>query len=244
MLGVAAGLCIEAHADDGSSKQAMHFELWTGAQTDRDVWSTYTGLAVAPFGGIDQDGLRLRVSGGYGGEGYAGAFGSRLRGATTFVDALAGYHSQRGSLTVKVFAGLAAVDRRTLPHDPADRFQGTHLGGKAAIETWLNLGDRAWTAVDLSWASLHHDYTGRARLGWRVTPQLSAGIEAGAVGNFECGNFECDIVRAATFLRYELASGELSLTGGVSSDALLDGKHRLDAASATAFAMLGWLHRF
>jgi hypothetical protein len=238
MLGAAFGLCAEAHADDDSGKQ-RHFELWSGAQAYRNVWSTYAGLAVAPFGPMDQDGWRLRLAGGYGGDHYSGSSGTKFEAATSFADALVGYHSQFGPLTVKVFAGLAAADRRIEPDEPAARVRGTHLGGKAAIETWLNLGDQVWTAVDLSWASIHQDYAGRARFGWRFSPGLSAGIEAGAVGNFDS-----DIVRAATFLRYELTSGEVSLTGGVSSDTLRDGKRGLDAASVSPFAMLSWLHRF
>lgn len=238
VLGVAALLCTQAQADDASIRQT-HFEFSSGAHAYRDVWSAYSGFAIAPFGAIDQDGVRLRFSGGYGGDRYAGPAGGKFQAATTFADAFVGYHHQWGALTLKGFAGLTVTDRQIRPADPAASVQGTRFGGKVAVETWLNLGDRAWTALDLSWASHYQDYAGRARLGWRFMPQLSAGLEAGAVGNFDC-----DILRAAAFLRYELASGEVSLSGGVSSDAMLDGKGNLDAGSATPFAMLSWLHRF
>jgi hypothetical protein len=71
-------------------------------------------------------------------------------------------------------------------------------------------------------------------------PALSAGLEAGAVGNLEC-----DIVRVGGFVRYELASGEISLSGGASNDKVREGAGLLSAAQASApFAMVSWLTRF
>jgi len=238
MLGVTANLCTPARADDSGGRPA-HFEVWTGAQAYTDVWSSYTGFTLAPFGPIDQDGWRVRLAGGYGADRYTNSSGTRFEGATTFADGLIGYHRGLGPLTVKVFAGVAMVDRQIEPGDPGARILGTDFGGKAALETWLNLGDRAWTAIDMPWASLYRDYAGRARLGWRLTPELSSGIEAGAVGNFDS-----DIIRAAAFLRYEGARGEVSVTAGVSNDTLLSGNRRLDVSSAAPFAMLNWLQRF
>ena len=50
-------------------------------------------------------------------------------------------------------------------------------------------------------------------------PALSAGLEAGAAGNLEC-----DIVRVGGFVRYELASGEISaFPAAQSNDKLLEG---------------------
>ena len=147
---------------------------------------------------------------GYGADSYSGpravGAGSQIvafKGTGSFADALVGYHQQLGPLTVKVFAGFTAADRQIRPDDPETVIQGPGLGGKMALETWWNLGDAAWTSVDLSWGSLYQSYAARARLGWRLTPALSVGLEAGATGNIEC-----DIVRAGAFVRYELASGE------------------------------------
>ena len=48
--------------------------------------------------------------------------------------------------------------------------------------TWWTIGERAWTSLDVSWGSLHDGYAGRGRLGWRLLPLLSVGLEAGAAG--------------------------------------------------------------
>ena len=55
----------------------------------------------------------------------------------------------------------------------------------------------------------------------------------------------CDIGHVGGFVRYEFASGEISVTGGASSDKLRDGGSGLAMAQASApFAMLSWLTRF
>jgi hypothetical protein len=173
------------------------------------VWSAYSGTTAAPFAGIQEDGVRLRLVAGYGADSYSGprAVGAgsqiiKFNGTASFADALLGYHKQLGPLTLKVFAGLTATDRQIRPDDPETVIHGLGFGGKVALETWWNVGDQAWTSVDLSWGSLYQSYAARARLGWRFMPALSAGLEAGAVGNLEC-----DIVRVGGFVRYELASG-------------------------------------
>jgi hypothetical protein len=185
--------------------------------------------------------------GGYGRYSYAGpravGVGSQLvefAGAAAFTEALAGYHKQLGPLTVKVFAGIAAEDHEIRPNDPETAIRGRGLGGKVAFEGWWSIGGRAWSSIDVGWGSLYRSYSARGRVGWRFLPALSAGLEAGAAGNQEC-----DIVRAGGFLRYEWASGEVSISSGFSDDKLLDS---LDGArigqSSAPYATLSWLARF
>jgi hypothetical protein len=112
------------------------------------------------------------------------------------------------------------------------------VGGKALLETWLNLGERAWSALDLAWNSADHGYGARLRLGWRLLPEVSVGLDGGIVGNADG-----DIVRTALFVRYETARGELSVSGGVANDGLIDGSRAIGGQS-TPFAMLSWLTRF
>ncbi len=234
---VAAALCVAfgvcpAHSDgiqaEGISAPAR-FEVWFGGQGYQGDWSAYTGATAAPFGSIQQDGLRVRVVGGYGADGLPAV---SLTSAS-FGDVLLGYHSQAGPLTVKAFAGLSAIERYT-PAGPAP----FSWGAKVQLETWLNLGDRAWSALDLAWGSADRDYGGRLRLGWRLLPELSIGIDGSVVGNADC-----DIVRTALFVRYETASGELSVSGGAANDGLIDGRRAVTDPSAP-FAMLSWLTRF
>jgi hypothetical protein len=245
VLVAATGLSAQARADDAAA--LPRFEFWTGAQAFDHVWSLYSGASVAPFGGIQEDGLRLRAVGGYGAYSYSGPRAAGLtsqvvkfHGTSTFTDLLVGYHKQLGPVTVKAFGGLMGADHRLNPDDPETGIRGAGFGGKVALETWWTISDAAWSSVDVSWGSLHHTYATRARLGWRVLPALSAGLEAGAAGNVEG-----DVVRGGAFVRYEWSGGEVSVSGGASNDKLLEaGAGAITAKSSVPFATFSWLTRF
>ena len=245
----AAGLAAPVRAADaiGEGQTKPHVELYSGAEAFRHAWSLYSGATLAPFGGLLEDGLRLRVTGGYGAYSYSGlrAFGPTSHmvdfdGKAGFADLLIGYHQQLGPLTLKVFGGVTASQHQITPDDPETAIRGRGLGGKAVLEAWWNMTERTWTTLDLSWASLHDSYSARARLGWRFTPALSAGLEAGAGGNVEA-----DIARLGAFVRYEWASGEFTVSGGLANDSLLadiGNPRTLDAS--VPYATVSWLTRF
>ena len=254
----AAGFCGTPRADDRGEAEtdwaptdtiptSAHFELSAGAQAFRHAWSLYSGVTAAPFSSVQQDGTRLRAIVGYGTYSYSGrravGVGSEtveFKGSAAFSDLLLGYHKQLGPLTLKAFAGLTAAEHQVTPDDPETAIRGAGFGGKVVLETWWTLSQHAWSSVDVSWASLYDSYAARARLGWRLLPALSAGLETGAAGNEEC-----DIVRLGGFLRYEWAGGELSASGGLSNDQLLEGREGRDLAqSSVPFATLSWLTRF
>jgi Cellulose biosynthesis protein BcsS len=177
-------------------------EIWAGGEVFHGVWSLYTGASFAPFGSVQEDGLRLRAVGGY------SDYGS---GAVSFADLLVGYHAQFGPLTLKVFAGLTST--ADVPDEPAAVPRGLELGGKGVAEAWWNVTDQLWTSADLSWASLHSVHGGRLRLGWRLWPELSSGLE-GAMA----GTVDRDVARVGGFVRYEWETGELSLSAGLAMD--------------------------
>jgi hypothetical protein len=216
------------------------FEAWTGAEVFQQVWSLYAGGQFAPFGGVQQDGFRVRLVGGYGAYRYTSPRWTGLatqdrafQGSVTFADLLAGYHQQLGSLTIKFLGGLAVTDR--IVDDAEAQDVGTRSGGKAVIETWWNVTDQVWTSVDVSWTTLGNVYGGRGRIGWRWWPQFSVGLEGGATGSWDY-----DTARVGGFLRYEWPSGEVSASGGVTGDG--PGSGFVDVHGA--FATINVLTRF
>ncbi len=233
--------------DADTASDRATFEMGAGAQTFSRAWSLYTDVTAAPFAGLDQDGLRVRAVGGYGAYGYSGrrplGVGSQIvdfKGASAFADLLGGYQKQLGPLTLKGFAGLMVTEHRLTPDDPETAVHGQGFGAKLALEAWWTLSERAWWSADVSWGTLYDSYSARGRLGWRLLPALSAGLETGAFGNVEC-----DVARAGGFVRYEWATGEVSASTGWSNDSLLDsGPRSRLMQSSTPFATFSWLTRF
>jgi hypothetical protein len=198
-----------------AEQQPPHVETWSGVDVFPHIRSVYGGASWAPFGSIREDGFRLRGAGGYGGYGVGPS--DTGRGTVAFGDVLVGYHKQLGPLTIKVFGGLTVLDHAPDPTGPWQALIGTEYGGKGVLEAWWNITDEAWASLDLSWASTHMDYGGRVRLGWRLSPVLSAGLEGGSGGTAEQG-LEHDTSRMGAFLRYEWATGEVSVSGGWAAD--------------------------
>ncbi len=240
-------LCITMGADGvlagervvAASQSQPKYEVWTGAEAFEHDWSVYSGVTASPFGGIQEEGLRLRAVLGY--SSYTYVPGTlKFHGAVGFGDFLLGYHQQLGAVTLKLFGGLSVAGRKS--DDPFSSIDGTGWGGKAVAEVWWDINDRAWTSLDLSWASLRDSYdriySSRLRLGWRVLPSLSAGLEAGADGNDDC-----DIGRLGGFVRYEWAGGEVSLSGGFSNENVGAGGLFHDGSQGP-FVTVSWLMRF
>ncbi len=224
-----------AHADPDD---APWRELWVGADASSHVWLIYGGMTVAPLSEtMFSDGIRLRMSSGYGGYSYTGSRGGRevtFHADTAFADALIGYLKRFGPLTAKAFAGAAAIEHRIDPFDPENPVQGMAYGPKAVVELWLNMGEKAWTSLDANWTSAHQTYAGRMRAGYRVFADVSLGAE-GLVN----GNAQDKDARGGLFVRYAWEGGELSLAGGVSGRFFEDAKDMTDP-----YATVTWLVQY
>jgi len=225
---------------------AMGREVWAGADVSSNVWLVYSGVTFAPWGGIHDEGVRFRSAGGYGEYEYDGSIDvggvvspAHFQAQTYFADLLIGYLKRFGELTAKAFVGASIISHHISPLDPETVAIGEEVGVKGVIELWLNIGERGWGSLDLSWSSAHDTRTARARLGYRVWPKLSLGLEAGlnvdsqgacrmnALAGSTCQSLpgdpiaETDLLdygRAGAFARYEWGVSEASLSAGVLGD--------------------------
>jgi len=228
-----------AGADDGRvpDLKPPTSEVSAGIDVTTRSWSVYSGFTSTFGGGIVKDGWRYRITGGYGEYSYtstrwtgASVIIVPFDGTVTFADILVGYQQTFGALTVKLFGGTAVQDHVITPFDVENRVQGQAWGAKGVVETWLNLGERAFGQLDLSYATTNESYAGRLRLGYKIWPQLSAGMEAGLAGSEDYSSG-----RAGAFVRYEAAFGEASLSAGAAGD-------RSDMAGA--YGTVNVLYRF
>jgi hypothetical protein len=229
----ANGAPTDEQPKDGEPVGSPTGQSWVGAEGTANVWSIYSGTTWAPFGTIDESGWRVRIAGGYGQYKYhARIDGVRetVYGVASFGDLLAGYQMGLGDLTLKVFAGASFDFHLLTPFDPGNPVSDRVTGAKGAVEAWLNLGQNQWASFDLSYATAHASYYSRMRLGHRLAPSLSLGIEGGAFGNLSSDNG-----RAGGFVRYEWTGGEISMSGGVTGDI---------AKPSTPYATLVYLSKF
>ena len=215
-------------------------EMWVGADATKDVWLLYSGVTLAPLSNdVYTDGIRLRMAGGYGrysvenGGNSSQSCNSNAAAAKTcskdkskddisfsYTDVLVGYHKRFGDLTAKAFIGASMADHAVSKKTSGGARAGREFGATGALEFWLNLGDNAWSSLDLSYSTAYETAAGRWRTGWRVLPTLSIGPELRFDRNaveFSNGGTCKDIhptYRGGLFGRYEWFGGEVSASAG------------------------------
>jgi len=113
--------------------------------------------------------------------------------------------------------GLCAPGWRVPPHDPNNTVQGTKIGLRLLAETWYDISSRWFLSADASYGTAFREYFSLARVGFRVRPKLSFGIEGGALGNqeYEAG-------RGGGFVRVNLRKLEITASGGFTGDYLME----------------------
>jgi hypothetical protein len=257
-----------AQAQSGTSEiEKTHIgEAWAGGEVARKTWSVHSGVTWAPFGTLNETGLRLRMVGGFGGASYTGtkpvsdpcgiflpcirpaqdSIQQTYRAQSRFADLLFGYQFRVGELTLKAFAGAVLVDRKTTPFDEFAQMQGRFVGAKLVAEAWYNITPQFWSATDLAVISNERGFGARQRFGWRILEQISIGVDAGVRGHLE-GAFGVEQgvnhMRIGALLRYDWPGGEVSATGGWAFD-----KERSSGetrwSSGDPFAMVTVLMKF
>ncbi|MEL6372499.1 MAG: cellulose biosynthesis protein BcsS [Pseudomonadota bacterium] len=201
-------------------RQIMWGETWFGARFDADGYALYSGATVAPFSDIASPGLRLRATGGrtrYTYEGLRFINGANRQLAFeangSFADALLGYQGRYGPLTWKLFAGYSYVVHETAPFDVTHPLATPQHGAKVVAEAWLNLPAARWLAIDLEAATIENAAALSIRLGQKVRPTLSFGLEAGGyLTRSGRGG------RLALFARYAREWGEVSVAVGAAGE--------------------------
>jgi Cellulose biosynthesis protein BcsS len=200
-------------------------EYFTGFEVSDNYTSGYVGAGYA-FGkaGYAAPGFRLRAVGAYGRYDYQGSLlldsaaqPTTFDGQDGFAAALIGYEFRPGRLIVKLFAGIEGEDQHIVPHDPNNSVQGTALGLRLQAESWIDLSSRTFLSADASYGTAFQEYWSLVRLGYRLMPRLSLGLEGGALGNEEY-----DAGRGGGFARVNFRTMEVTLSGGFTGNYLED----------------------
>lgn len=210
-----------ALAEDAATDKRPFQETWAGGEVTSFSASVYAGYLYAFNGDVAADGLRLRL-----GSGYWGYWGKstrwsnnvvipvKLRGTSTFADIMLGYQTQWDRLTVKVYAGAEFDQQSWNRSDVNPDRQGGFVGGKLALETWLNLTPDLFAQFDANWASAHNTHYSRLRVGYAVLPSFFVGPESGFGGTLDVQEG-----RIGMFARYAWGGGEVSVSGGAIREA-------------------------
>ncbi|MFM9942685.1 MAG: cellulose biosynthesis protein BcsS [Hyphomicrobiaceae bacterium] len=210
-----------------AAPKTYYYEAWAGGDGAGRALSLYGGMTTALNNDVRADGFRLRTAAGYGIYAYSRSYTvdnrrawQEFRGTMTSSDVLLGYQHAFGPWIIKVFAGGTQETHAVVAHgdaglafDNRNAVQGSRIGFKGALETWLNIDNWAFLQTDVSWSQPFEAYGGRIRAGYRINPAFSAGLEAGVHGNANH-----DAGRLGSFLRFEWTAGEISASVGAAAN--------------------------
>ena len=235
VLAVVAGIGLPSVASKAGELTA---EVWSGVQVTENSWFAYSGVIYAFGGDIFADGWRMRASGGGGTYSYQGRLPQQpldspdvlFAGSSAATDLAVGYQQRFGPVIAKAFLGASYQDHRISPEDVFNPVSGTDIGALAIIDIWADLDARTWASLGGSYDSAFSSYAAYASAGYRVLPELSAGIEVGAFGNATL-----DAGRLGALLKWDTDFGELTAAAGVSGDY---------EDPSTPYGRVNWLVRF
>jgi hypothetical protein len=204
--------------------QDPHTEISTGLEASNNAVSGYLGAGYAFGKGLYERGWRVRAVGSLGSYDYRGTLfdgdagvGTNFDGNASYGAALVGYQVRAESVIVKLFAGVEAENQRISPHDPDNSVQGSAVGLKFVAESWADLSPLWFLSADAAYGTAFQQYWSLVRIGRRVGPLLSLGLEGGALGNEEY-----NAGRGGGFVRAKLRAVEITLSGGFTGNYLED----------------------
>lgn len=226
-------------------------EVWVGADAGAHNWLVYSGGTYAPWGDIHADGFRLRATAGYGHYDYQWDAKTHVEVDKTTADVLVGYQHRFGELTAKAFIGWAILTDLDVPSANV-RIPKFQNGVKGALELWLNLGPNAWTSLDLNYADTRETWSVRSRVGYRVLPTVSLGVEgvinhANLAGQVQINSKTpqpLGNIRVGAFARYEWFGGEISASGGLTGDTGEDLGSTDLLRKPSAYGTVNWITQF
>jgi hypothetical protein len=216
---LAACLASSAFAADPSSSFADSLKsrlfLFGGFDVTRDSSFVWTGIVLAPWSRLDEDGVRLRVMGGIGRYRYnTDAVASGVNeGIVSSGEIMFGWRRAFDRIVVVAYLGGQIEEHQLRDPDPGNPVSGTTLGLKGALE----LFSRPWPdyiATALASAStVHGSYQARATFAREINSWLALGVEGAILGNARYFEPRAGLIAVAT-----IAGRKLSLSGGYLSN--------------------------
>ncbi|MFV0280411.1 MAG: cellulose biosynthesis protein BcsS [Rhodoblastus sp.] len=138
---------------------------------------------IAPFSGMDESGLRVRLGGVIGQYSYNKTLLGSVKGTQTDLSLMVGYEWVMPRLTFGVYGGgnydHNSIDR----YDPDNASIGKGVGMKVALDFNYRPTDLTMFSGVASYSTMHSAYYARLKAGYAFAPQLYVGPEAIFMGD-------------------------------------------------------------
>lgn len=156
-----------------------------GVDTARGSTSAWMGLVASPLTRLRDNGMRIRVMGGYGRYSYdtSNVPGGVNDGDYTSGEFMLGWrHDIRGVIVTTYLGGH--IEHHSLANpDPGNPVTGTTAGIKAIVELFARPAPGWIASANASLSSVYAGYSLRGMIARELNPKLLLGLEAAFLGN-------------------------------------------------------------
>lgn len=177
--------------------------FFTGADIGNDTGFGWAGLTAAPFGKLDEDGMRLRVLGGFGQYRYhtQAVPGGENEGSISSGEILIGRRLLFDPVTITAYAGLDVRNYRLQHPDPGNPESGERIGIKAALEIYARIAPKWFATGYANISSIFQNYSVRAAINRELTSTFALGIEGALLGDTRYNEQRAGLIASMKFAR-------------------------------------------
>jgi hypothetical protein len=189
--------------------------FFAGSDIASDSTFGWSGFTAALTGLLEEDGWRIRVSGGGGRYRYRtdNVAGGINDASVLSGELMAGYRFSSGDTSATVYAGLHVENQSLGASDPGHEAQGTEAGIKVAVEVYRRFTPQLFGLASASASTVHESYQARVALAHETNRIVALGVEA-AIN----GDERYDEPRAGILVQAVFGRTSVSLSGGILSN--------------------------
>ncbi len=167
-----------------AAKESFGAAIDFAATADTKGSKFITAIAtIAPFSGLDESGLRLRLGGVIGQYSYTNSTLGTIKGTQSDVSFMIGYEWVTARASFGVYGGANYDNNSIDKYDSANKSVGKGTGVKIAVDFNYRPTDYTMFAGVASFSSMHSAYYSRLKAGYAIAPQVYVGPEAVFMGD-------------------------------------------------------------
>ena len=138
---------------------------------------------IAPFSGLDESGMRMRLGGVIGQYSYTNSTLGKINGTQSDVSFMIGYEWVTARASFGVYGGANYDNNSTDKYDSNNTSVGKGTGMKIAVDFSYRPTDYTMFSGVGSFSTFHSAYYTRMKAGYAIAPQLYVGPEAVFMGD-------------------------------------------------------------
>jgi hypothetical protein len=177
-----------------AAKPTVAIDLAATATTDGERNGTAIGT-IAPFGNLEESGMRFRAGASVGGYTYTSTTPTRrdIEGSQQAGNVMAGYEHVGNAMKIAGFAGIEVRNTELTPIDRNNKSRGAMGGLRVALDFYMQPTDWSMLSANFTFSTINTSYYGRIKGGIAIAQGLYVGPEFLMIGDDTSGQYRLGV---------------------------------------------------